>query len=143
MAGINKVILVGTLGQDPVVRAMPSGDSVASFSVATSEQWIDKISNEKKESTEWHRIVVFGRLADVVRNYLKKGSKVYLEGSIHTRKWQDKESGQDRYSTEIKASSLEMLDSRPDASSVARHTAPAAETKPQGFHDPDDLPPPF
>lgn len=114
MRGVNKVILVATLGQDPEVRYMPNNDAVTKISVATTEYWNDKNTGQKQESTEWHRVTFFGKLAEIAGEYLKKGSKVYIEGSLHTRKWQDKQTGQDRYSTEIKAASLQMLDSRPD-----------------------------
>ncbi|BEU01753.1 hypothetical protein OAG1_05530 [Agarivorans sp. OAG1] len=98
--GINKVILVGNLGQDPEVRFMPNGGAVANITIATSESWRDKQSGEQKERTEWHRVVLFGKLAEVAGEYLKKGSQVYIEGQLQTRKWQD-QSGQDRYSTEV------------------------------------------
>ena len=117
MAGsVNKVILVGNLGADPEIRRMPSGDPVVNMSIATSETWRDKNSGERKEKTEWHRVVIFDdRLAKVAEQYLKKGMKVYLEGQLQTRKWQD-QSGQDRYSTEVVLqrfrSELQMLDSR-------------------------------
>ncbi len=117
MAGsVNKVILVGNLGQDPEVRSMQSGDRVASFSVATSENWKDKASGERKEKTEWHRVAIFNQgLVKITESYLRKGSKVYLEGQLETRKWQDKE-GQDRYSTEVVlrnfGGTLTMLDSK-------------------------------
>ncbi len=111
MRGVNKVILVGTLGQDPETKSFPSGGSVTQFSIATSEQWTDKTSGEKKEATEWHRIVLNNRLGEIAQQYLKKGSKVYIEGSLRTRKWQDKATGQDRYSTEIRGDSMQMLDS--------------------------------
>lgn len=110
--GINKVILVGNLGQDPETRYMPSGGAVCSFSVATSESWTDKQSGQKQERTEWHSISVFGRLAEICGEYLKKGSKVYIEGSLRTDKYQDKQTGQDRYSTKIIAREMQMLDSR-------------------------------
>lgn len=100
MRGVNKVILVGTLGRDPEVRFTPNGNAIANLNVATSEQWTDKASGEKQEKTEWHRVVIFGKLAEIAGQYLKKGSQVYLEGKLQTRKWQD-QSGQDRYSTEI------------------------------------------
>jgi single-strand DNA-binding protein len=100
MIGVNKVVILGRLGKDPEVRHTHSGDAVTTLSVATSEQWIDKMSGEKKEQTEWHRIVIFGKLAEIAAHWLKKGSQAYFEGKIKTRKWQD-QSGQDRYSTDI------------------------------------------
>ena len=109
--GINKVILVGNLGNDPETRYLPSGGAVTNISVATSDSWKDKQTGQLQERTEWHRIVFFNRLAEIAAEYLKKGSKVYLEGSLRTRKWQDK-SGQDRYTTEIVAGEMQMLDSR-------------------------------
>ncbi len=109
--GINKVILIGNLGADPETRAMPSGMTVANIRVATSESWKDKQSGESKERTEWHNVAMFGRLGEIAGEYLKKGSKVYIEGSLRTRKWQDKQ-GQDRYTTEIIANEMQMLDSR-------------------------------
>jgi single-strand DNA-binding protein len=109
--GINKVILIGHLGQDPETRAMPSGSQVANLRIATTESWRDKQSGEQKEATEWHTVVLFGRTAEVAAEYLKKGSQVYIEGRLRTRKWQDK-SGNDRYSTEIVASDMQMLGSR-------------------------------
>jgi single-strand DNA-binding protein len=109
--GINKVILIGNLGNDPETRYMPSGGAVTNISVATSESWKDKQTGQPQERTEWHRVVFFNRLAEIAGEYLRKGSKVYVEGSLRTRKWQD-QSGQDRYSTEIVASEMQMLDSR-------------------------------
>jgi single-strand DNA-binding protein len=109
--GINKVILIGNLGADPETRAMPSGMTVANIRVATSESWKDKQSGENKERTEWHNVAMFGRLGEIAGEYLKKGSKVYIEGSLRTRKWQDKQ-GNDRYTTEIIANEMQMLDSR-------------------------------
>jgi single-strand DNA-binding protein len=109
--GINKVILIGNLGADPETRAMPSGMTVANIRVATSENWKDKQSGENKERTEWHNVAMFGRLGEIAGEYLKKGSKVYIEGSLRTRKWQDKQ-GNDRYTTEIIANEMQMLDSR-------------------------------
>ncbi len=100
MAGVNKVIIVGNLGQDPEVRFMPNGDSVANITVATSESWKDKQTGEQKDKTEWHRVVIFGKLAEIAGAYLKKGSKVYLEGKLQTRKWTNQQ-GQDQYTTEI------------------------------------------
>jgi single-strand DNA-binding protein len=109
--GVNKVILVGNLGADPETRAMPSGASVANLRIATSESWRDKTSGEQQERTEWHRVALFGRLAEIASEYLRKGSQVYIEGSLRTRKWQDKQ-GNERYSTEIVANDLQMLGSR-------------------------------
>lgn len=109
--GVNKVILVGNLGKDPEVRYMPSGGAVANVTLATSEQWKDKQSGEQKERTEWHTVVFYQRLAEIAGEYLKKGSQVYVEGSLRTRKWQDK-NGNDRYTTEIIASEMQMLGSR-------------------------------
>jgi len=108
MASVNKVILIGNLGQDPEVKYMPSGGAVANISIATTENWKDKASGEKKEKTEWHRVVFFNRLAEIVGEYLRKGSSVYIEGQLRTRKWQD-QSGADRYSTEIVAREMTML----------------------------------
>lgn len=115
--GVNKVILVGNLGQDPEVRAMPNGTMVANISVATSESWKDKQTGQQQERTEWHKIVYYGNLAEIVGQYLKKGSKIYVEGSLRTKKWQDKQTGQDKYSTEIVGSELQMLDSKGDTQS--------------------------
>ncbi|MGK0498690.1 MAG: single-strand DNA-binding protein [Oceanicoccus sp.] len=109
--GINKVILVGNLGNDPEQKSMPNGNAVTNITVATSESWKDKQTGQQQERTEWHRIVFFNRLAEIAGQYLSKGSKVYIEGSLRTRKWQD-QSGNDRYSTEIVASEMQMLDSR-------------------------------
>jgi single-strand DNA-binding protein len=109
--GINKVILVGNLGADPETRAMPSGTTVANLRIATSESWRDKQSGEQQERTEWHRVVLFGRLGEIAAEYLKKGSQVYIEGSLRTRKWQDKQ-GTERYSTEIVGNEMQMLGSR-------------------------------
>ncbi|MDH2998637.1 single-stranded DNA-binding protein [Pasteurellaceae bacterium LFhippo2] len=111
MAGVNKVIIVGNLGNDPEMRTMPNGEAVANISVATSESWTDKNTGERREVTEWHRIVFFRRQAEVAGQYLRKGSKVYVEGKLKTRKWQD-QNGQDRYTTEIQGDVLQMLDSR-------------------------------
>ncbi len=111
MASLNKVMLIGNLGADPEMRYLPSGDAVANIRIATTESWKDKASGEKKEETEWHRVSFFGKLAEIVGEYLKKGSPVYVEGRIKTRKWQDKD-GQDRYSTEVVADRMQMLGSR-------------------------------
>lgn len=111
MAGINKVIIVGNLGNDPEMRTMPNGEAVANISVATSESWTDKNTGERREITEWHRIVFYRRQAEVAGQYLRKGSQVYVEGRLRTRKWQD-QNGQDRYTTEIQGDVLQMLGSR-------------------------------
>lgn len=99
--GVNKVIIVGTLGRDPEVRFAANGNAIANLSVATSEVWNDRTSGQRQEKTEWHRVVIFGKLAEIAQQYLRKGSKVYLEGKLQTRKWQDQNTGQDRYSTEV------------------------------------------
>lgn len=109
--GVNKVILVGNMGQDPETRYLPSGGAVTNITLATSETWKDKTSGQQQERTEWHRVVFFNRLGEIAGEYLRKGSKVYVEGSLRTRKWQGKD-GQDRYTTEIVASEMQMLDSR-------------------------------
>ena len=111
MAGINKVIIVGNLGNDPEIRTMPNGEAVANISVATSESWTDKNTGERREVTEWHRIVLYRRLAEIAGQYLRKGSQVYVEGRLKTRKWQDN-NGQDRYTTEIQGDNLQMLGGR-------------------------------
>lgn len=109
--GVNKVILVGNLGRDPEIRYTPSGSAVANITLATSDQWKDKNTGENQERTEWHRVVFFNRLAEIVGEYVKKGSQIYIEGSLQTRKWQD-QGGQDRYTTEIVAREMQMLGSR-------------------------------
>jgi len=119
--GVNKVILIGNLGADPEVRYMTNGQAVANLSVATSEAWRDKQTNELQERTEWHRVVLFRRLAEIAGEYLKKGSKVYIEGRIRTRKWQD-QNGQDRYTTEVHGDELQMLDGRGSAGDSAGYS---------------------
>lgn len=114
MAGINKVIIVGNLGNNPEIRTMPNGEQVANITVATSESWTDKNSGERKEAVEWHRIVLYRRLAEIAGQYLTKGSQVYIEGRLKTRKWQDS-NGQDRYTTEIQGDNLQMLSGRQDS----------------------------
>lgn len=114
MASVNKVIIVGNLGRDPEIRYMPSGDAVCTIAVATTDSWKDKTSGEKKEQTEWHRISAFGKLAEIMGQYLKKGSQVYIEGSLRTRKYTDKD-GVEKYSTEIRADTMQMLGSRQGA----------------------------
>lgn len=116
--GINKVILIGNLGADPEVRYMPTGGAVANLTIATSESWTDKATNEKKEATEWHRLVIYNRLAEVAGEYLRKGSKIYAEGKLKTRKWQDQQ-GVERYTTEIIVNEIQMLDGVPAASAGA------------------------
>ena len=127
--GVNKVIIIGNLGADPEVRYMPSGGAVTNLSIATSESWKDKETGERVERTEWHRVVLFNRLAEIASEYLKKGSKVYLEGSIRTRKWQDN-NGQDRYTTEIVANELQMLDSRGSACEAPQYNRNQASNAP-------------
>ena len=129
--GVNKVILIGNLGRDPEVRYMPNGGAVANLALATSESWKDKNTGEQQEKTEWHRVVMFRRLAEIAGEYLKKGSKVYIEGKLQTKKWQDN-NGQDRYTTEIVANELQMLDSRgAGASSGNYNSAPASAPQQQ------------
>jgi single-strand DNA-binding protein len=122
MSGINKVILIGNLGADPEIRATPSGDSVATLRIATSETWKDKQTGERMEKTEWHRVILWRRLAEIAEQYLHKGSKVYIEGKLQTRKWTD-QSGQDRYTTEIVGNEMQMLDSRGSGESGATQRA--------------------
>lgn len=110
--GINKVILVGNLGNDPEVRYAPSGTAMANINIATTSAWKDRQSGERHEKTEWHRVVFYNRLAEIVGEYLKKGSQIYIEGRLQTRKWQDKQSGQDRYTTEVVAAEMQMLGGR-------------------------------
>jgi single-strand DNA-binding protein len=123
--GVNKVILVGNLGKDPEVRYMPSGGAVANVTIATSEQWKDKQSGEQRERTEWHNVVFYQKLAEIVGEYLKKGSQVYVEGALRTRKWQDK-NGNDRYTTEIIASEMQMLGSRSGGNTAFHQAEPQA-----------------
>ncbi|MBI4357248.1 MAG: single-stranded DNA-binding protein [Gammaproteobacteria bacterium] len=134
--GVNKVILIGNLGAEPEIRYMPSGSAIARISVATSDNWTDKQTGQKQERTEWHRVVFFNRLAEIVGEYLHKGSKVYVEGRIRTSKWQDK-NGQDRYTTEIIANEMQMLDGRGSggasasrAQSGEAHTTSSSSTTP-------------
>jgi single-strand DNA-binding protein len=122
--GKNLVVLIGNLGADPEMRAMPSGSSVCNLRIATTESWRDKQSGEQQERTEWHRVALFGRLAEIAGEYLKKGSQVFIEGSLRTRKWQDKE-GNERYSTEIVGRDMQMLGTRNGGASNAGTSAPA------------------
>ena len=145
--GINKVILIGNLGSDPEVKYMPSGEAVATLSLATSESWKDKNTGEQVEKTEWHRVVMFRRLAEIAGEYLKKGSKVYIEGRLQTRKWKAQD-GQDRYTTEIVANEMQMLDSRGGGAGNFNQEAPSSSSsnaQPQstaaaggGYEDFDD-----
>ena len=137
--GINKVILVGNLGADPDTRYMPSGSAVTNISVATTKSWKDKNSGDQQERTEWHRVAFFGRLAEISAEYLRKGSQVYIEGELRTRKWQDRE-GRDRWTTEIVASDMQMLGGRQDSTASAPMPARSvAETpEPTGTDDLDD-----
>ncbi len=163
--GVNKVILIGNLGKDLETRYFPNGDAVANATIATSESWTDKASGEKKEHTEWHNVVFRRKLAEIAAQYLKKGSKVYVEGSLRTRKWQDKDTGKDRFTTEIIVNDMQMLDGRPGggtgsmdeggaprssgggysssrggSSSRPQSSAPPAQSAPDhGFED-DDIP---
>ena len=136
--GVNKVIIIGNLGADPEVRYLPSGSAVTNIRVATSEGWKDKQTGENQERTEWHRIVFFNRLAEIASEYLRKGSKVYIEGSLRTNKWQD-QSGNDRYSTEIIANSMQMLDAKGgSAGGVAPMPESASAEEPAMTADFDD-----
>ena len=123
MAGINKVIIVGHLGNDPEMRSMPNGEAVANISVATSEAWTDKNTGERREVTEWHRIVFYRKLAEICGQYLKKGAQVYIEGRLRTRKWQD-QNGKDRYTTEIQGDVMQMLGTRPQSADGANNSQP-------------------
>ena len=131
MRGVNKVILVGTLGRDPETKTFPNGGSLTQFSIATSESWTDKNTGERKEHTEWHRIVASNRLGEIAQQYLKKGSKVYIEGKLKTRQWTD-QNGQERYTTEISASELQMLDSKGDSN----YQQNQSQNTQQGYNQP-------
>lgn len=142
--GINKVIIVGNLGADPEVRYMPSGSAVTNARIATTDSWKDKQSGEQQERTEWHQVVFFNRLAEIAGEYLKKGSQVYVEGRLQTRKWQDK-TGNDRYTTEIVANEMQMLGSRgggsvPTASSQGGDSAPSGAQQTSAADFDDDIP---
>ncbi|PWV59319.1 single-stranded DNA-binding protein [Plasticicumulans acidivorans] len=142
--GINKVILVGNLGADPETRFMPSGDAVTNLRIATSETWTDRNTGQKQERTEWHRVVLFKKLAEIANEYLKKGSQVYIEGSLRTRKWQDKD-GRDQYSTEIVATDMQMLGGRAGGGSVPferdADSAPAPAPRSRNTPAPQSAPP--
>ncbi|MBI3560359.1 MAG: single-stranded DNA-binding protein [Gammaproteobacteria bacterium] len=143
---LNKVILIGNLGKDPEIRYMPNGQPVANFNIATSESWKDKATGAAQEKTEWHRIVMYRKLAEIAGEYLKKGSKIYVEGKLQTRKWQDN-TGQDRYTTEIIANEMQMLDSRGGAATMppaalsegSSHANEAPAMTSEGGFD-DDIP---
>lgn len=138
--GVNKVILIGNLGRDPEIRYMPNGGAVANLALATSEVWKDKNTGEQQEKTEWHRVVLFRRLAEIAGEYLKKGSKVYIEGKLQTRKWQDNQ-GQDRYTTEIVGNELQMLDSRgAGVGGSSFSSAPASVPDQQPQSQPNNMP---
>jgi len=139
--GVNKVILIGNLGRDPEIRYMPNGGAVANLALATSEAWKDKNTGEQQEKTEWHRVVLFRRLAEIAGEYLKKGSKIYIEGKLQTRKWQDNQ-GQDRYTTEIIGNELQMLDSRGAGAGFNEGTASTPQQSPshQSNNMPDMVP---
>jgi single-strand DNA-binding protein len=156
MASINKVIIVGNLGRDPETRYMPSGDAMTNIAIATTDKWKDKASGEQKEATEWHRVAMFGKLAEIAGQYLKKGSQVYIEGKLRTRKWQDKD-GVEKYTTEIIADTMQMLGSRqgmgggasmdegysspaPAARQNAGAARPAAKPAPNFSDMDDDIP---
>ena len=143
--GVNRVFIIGNLGQDPDVRAMPNGGSVTTISVATSESWKDKQTGQPVERTEWHRVIFFNKLAEIAAQYLKKGSKVYIEGQLRTRKWQDKDTGADRYSTEIVSNQMQILSSK-DGQSEGQQKEPRQQQEPHtaGLNDfGDELDIPF
>lgn len=151
MASVNRLTLVGNLGKDPEVRYLPNGDAVANFSVATTSSWKDKATGDKHEETEWHRCSAFGRLGEVCGQYLKKGSSVYIEGQLKTRKWQDKD-GADRYTTEVRVNSMQMLggkqpagdfESQPTPSPAQASRSAAVQTKAGPFDDMTDSDIPF
>ena len=139
MASVNRAILIGNLGNDPELKYMPNGDAVCNISIATTETWKDKTSGEQKEATEWHRVTFFRRLAEIAGQYLKKGSQVYIEGRIKTRKWQDKD-GVDRYTTEIHANEMKMLGKRESAPVSEHSEAKGNGFQTQGSDAEDDIP---
>lgn len=140
MASINKVILVGNLGQDPEIKYMPSGGAVTNISIATTDSWKDKATGEKKENTEWHRVVFFNRLAEIVGEYLRKGSQIYVEGNLRTRKWQD-QNGQDKYTTENVAREMQMLGSNAGGSIVSPNKNPQINEPENVIKKPSDSDP--
>lgn len=145
MASLNKVTIIGNLGRDPEMRTFPSGDQVANITIATTDRWKDKNTQEQKESTEWHRVVFNGRLAEIVGQYLRKGSQVYVEGSLRTRKWTDQATGQERYATEIRADSMQILGSRQGGDGQASAPAQGQQqrmSQPPAQRAPASAPPP-
>lgn len=132
MASVNKVILIGNLGADPELQSFPNGDRVCNLRLATTDSWKDKASGEKRDATEWHRVVLYRKLAEIAGQYLRKGSQVYLEGRIRTRKWKDKD-GQDRYSTEIEADELTMLGGKGQLTAPSANPSSSAEPWPDEF----------
>lgn len=143
MASVNKAIIVGNIGRDPEIRYSPDGAAICNVSIATTSQWKDKASGQRREETEWHRVVFYNRLAEIAGEYLKKGRSVYVEGRIKTRKWQDKETGQDRYSTEIIGDQMQMLGGRDDSGAQNTNSAPQRQQPrtqaPQAAPDDDDF----
>lgn len=143
MASVNKAIIVGNIGRDPEIRYSPDGAAICNVSIATTSQWKDKASGQRREETEWHRVVFYNRLAEIAGEYLKKGRSVYVEGRIKTRKWQDKETGQDRYSTEIVGDQMQMLGGRDDSGAQNTNSAPQRQQPrtqaPQAAPDDDDF----
>ena len=141
MASVNKVIIVGNLGADPESRFAPSGDAICNIRVATSEAWKDRQTGERKEATEWHRINFYGKLAEIAGQYLRKGSQVYIEGSLRTRKWTDKD-GQEKYSTEIRADEMKMLGGKPEGQQQAapQRQSPRKTQQPSEFDMDDSIP---
>lgn len=129
MASVNKVLIVGNLGRDPEMRTFPNGDKVANVTIATTDKWKDKASGEAREATEWHRVSFNGRLAEIVEQYLRKGSQVYVEGSLRTRKWTD-QAGVEKYSTDIRADNMQMLGGRPEGGDAPRQAAPPPRQAP-------------
>lgn len=139
MASVNKVIIVGNLGADPESRFAPSGDAICNIRVATSEAWKDRQTGERKEATEWHRINFYGKLAEIAGQYLRKGSQVYIEGSLRTRKWTDKD-GHEKYSTEIRADEMKMLGGKPEGQQQAAAPRQQAQKQSGGMDMDDDIP---
>lgn len=142
MASLNKVLIIGNLGKDPETRHTAGDDTICNITVATSETWKDKSTGDKKESTEWHRIVFFGRLAEIAGQYLRKGSAVYVEGRLQTRKWQD-QNGQDRYTTEIRGDEMKMLGGKPEGQNQPQQPEQRPQQRNSAPQQPDDFDIPF